>query len=416
MKKLLVLVMSLMMVLSMTVPVMAAEKSYVIDDGDKITLASETELNGQAKDFADKTGVDLVYMDTTGSQLPSEIIESIRGDYAEDAVIMVHNIDNNKVATKAFGKAGKILDEAALDELFKVYDAADTYKKGAADYFALAEKKLVATGEFKDSEGSDDFTDLAPEVTEPVNETEATEPQVVPDHRLKERLVDDADLLTKDQEERILEQLDAISKAKEMDVVIYTTDSFDQPTVVDAADDYFAYNGFGVGEDREGILMFVCMNTRDLYFATHGPNTISKFTDNTISKMVGEVGPYLTQEQYGEACEKYIELVDYNTEDHYNFIALIGAIIAFFIGGISVGSAKVAGHRRQLKSVRYKSEANNYVRPGSYNLTNNSVRYVTTDVTRVYDPLPKDSGSGGGGSTTHMHSSGSSFGGGGGKF
>ncbi|MBQ0078703.1 MAG: TPM domain-containing protein, partial [Eubacterium sp.] len=299
MKKLLVILMSLIMVLSMAVPVMAAEKAYVIDEADKITLASEAELNAQAKDFADKTGVDLVFMDTTGDQLPSSLMDTLKADYADDAVIMIHNIDNNKVATQAYGKADKILDDDALDELFEVYNAADTYKKGAADYFALAEKKLIASGEFKDTEGSEDFTDLAPEITEPVDETLPTQEQTVPDHRLKDRLVDDADLLTKDQEKRILEQLDAMSEEKQMDVAICFTDSFDQPTVVQAADDYFAYNGFGIGEEREGILMYVCMNTRDIYFATQGPNTISSFTVIMISNMVGEVGPYLTLEQYG---------------------------------------------------------------------------------------------------------------------
>ena len=84
------------------------------------------------------------------------------------------------------------------------------------------------------------------------------------------RLVDNADLLMADDAEALLADLDSRSEALQFDIVIVTVDSLDGETPRNYAEDFFWYNNYGLGEDRDGALLLGAMDTRDWYIATHG--------------------------------------------------------------------------------------------------------------------------------------------------
>ena len=298
----------------------------------------------------------------------------------------------------------------------------------AVPVFAEGEENADATQATQAAEAVDaaDATDA----TDAADATDATEGSGV--ERLLPRLVDEADLLTDFEEEDILENLDQISEARSLDVVIAFVNSFSQSTVTAAADDFFDYNGFGIGPDRDGIVMYVCMGTRDVWFSTRGQDTFKHFTDANIQNMTEDVVPYLSSGDYAEACQEYIDCVEYYTgtytdggSDGYggtdmpkSFSLMMFAIVfgLFLAGGFILGTLRVGRNKAKLVSVRFKSEANNYVRSGSYKLRTRNVRHVRTDRHRVYDPLPDDDDDSSGGTSIHIGSSGASHGGGGSKF
>ena len=84
------------------------------------------------------------------------------------------------------------------------------------------------------------------------------------------RLVDNADLLSNEEEQSLLAQLDEISERQQCDVVIVTVDSLDGKEVVAYADDFYDYNGYGFGQDRDGVLLLVCMGEREYAISTTG--------------------------------------------------------------------------------------------------------------------------------------------------
>ena len=87
--------------------------------------------------------------------------------------------------------------------------------------------------------------------------------------------VDDANLL-EDTEEAELEQiLEEISMRQNCDVVIVTVDSLDGKSAMEYADDYFDYNGYGYGAEKDGILFLIAMEDRDWWISTHGSYGIS---------------------------------------------------------------------------------------------------------------------------------------------
>lgn len=126
------------------------------------------------------------------------------------------------------------------------------------------------------------------------------------------RLVDNADLLMADDAEALLADLDCRSEALQFDIVIVTVDSLDGETPRNYAEDFFWYNNYGLGEDRDGALLLVAMDTRDWYIATHGFG-ITAITPAGREAMVDRFLPQLSNAEYAaafstfaEECEDYV--------------------------------------------------------------------------------------------------------------
>lgn len=131
----------------------------------------------------------------------------------------------------------------------------------------------------------------------------------MPDEAVKPRVVDAGDLLTDNEETTLLAHLDDISTRHKCDVIVLTTDSLEGMRTQDFADDYFDYNGFGIGEERDGILLVVSMGEREWAFSTSGYG-ISAFTDNTLEYMEELVLPYLSDGDYYGAFLTYADQAD----------------------------------------------------------------------------------------------------------
>lgn len=86
----------------------------------------------------------------------------------------------------------------------------------------------------------------------------------------------------------------------------------------------------------------------------------------------------------------------------------VSVIIGFIIALIAVGVMK-----SKLKTVRFKTTANSYLKKGSLNITDSSDLFLYRTVNRTAKPKDNE---GSGGSSTHTSSSGATHGGGSGKF
>lgn len=230
-------------------------------------------------------------------------------------------------------------------------------------------------------------------------------------------LVDDADLLTDREEKSLNSKLERISEDQECEVAIVTVYSLDGKTATEYADDFFDYNGYGYGDDDDGILLLISMEYSDWAITTYG-YAITAFTDAGLDYMADEFLPYLSDGDYKEAFSRYAELCDelliqaksgspYDGRKALGFtprilISLgVGVIFAFIITGIMKG---------KLKSVRFQPAAASYVRKDSLNIRVSKDLFLYTKVDRR--ARPKNTS----GSTTHRSSSGRSHGGSSGKF
>ena len=231
------------------------------------------------------------------------------------------------------------------------------------------------------------------------------------------RVMDQADLLTDSEETELLQKLDSISAGQGMDVVVVTTDSLDGKTPTAYADDFYDDNGYS----EDGVLLLVSMEDRDWWISTSGYG-ITAFTDAGIKYIGNRITDSLSGEEYAQAftiyadqCDKFI--VQAKSGDPYDThnlpkepfdvktTLLVSAGIGFLLAVVIVTIMK-----SQLKSVRKKAGASDYVKAGSMNVTHRQDLFLYRDVQKREKPKSSS------GSSTHTSSSGRTHGGGGGKF
>ncbi len=227
-------------------------------------------------------------------------------------------------------------------------------------------------------------------------------------------------LLTEDELLILSEKLDTISETYQCDVVIVTDSDLGGKTPTQYADDFYDYNGFGYGISRDGILLFVSLAERQWATSTCG-EAIDIFTDSDLYYIEDEFTPYLSSgdfytafNTFADLCEEELEYHSvYGVDDYYgggydNHRSFQFSIKYLFIGtiiGVVIAFIVVLIMKGQLKSVRYQSAAQNYMRNGSLNITERRDIFLYSTVSKR--AKPKDSG----GSSTHRSSSGSSHGG-----
>ncbi|MDY3249814.1 MAG: TPM domain-containing protein [Candidatus Choladocola sp.] len=246
----------------------------------------------------------------------------------------------------------------------------------------------------------------------------------------QQRLVDTADLLTEQEEADLLKKLDEISERQNCDVAVVTVDSLEGKTSQEYADDYYDYNGYGMGSDYDGILLLISMEERDWAISTSGYG-ITAFTDAGLSYLSEKILPQLGEGKYNGAFTKFTDLCDdFITEakngEPYNANHLPKEpvdnfwILADLVIGLGLGYVIAFRKKGKLISVRRKVTAEDYTVPGSFVLNVNTDRFVRRFVTSksIVSSEKKNSGSGSnkGGSTTHTSSSGRTHGGTSGKF
>lgn len=240
----------------------------------------------------------------------------------------------------------------------------------------------------------------------------------------KKSVIDDAGLIKASDEKELDKKIKNIQKDK-FDVVILTVKSLDGKSAQDYADDYYDNNDYGLDNEKSGVLFLVSKGDRKYHISTIGAG-IKAFTDYGIGRIKEEIKPYLSDGDYFNACDEFLNITKdfvkaykdgtpydtdnpYNEEIDYVILEVIALVIAFVIALISVGIMRL-----RMNTAKPKGTAMEYIKKGSFKLTSEKDIFMYSTVTKT--AKPKDNDNSAGGSTTHVSSSGSEHGGGGGSF
>ncbi len=235
------------------------------------------------------------------------------------------------------------------------------------------------------------------------------------------RLVDQAGLLSDSEEAKLLEKLNDISERQQADLVVVTQKSRHGTSAREYADDFYDRNGYGFGEEKDGILFLISMEERDWYISTSGFG-ITALTDADINEMSKRFTDDLSAGEYAAAFTKFANLCDdYLTQARKGAepFPYVGALVLSLGVGFAASLAVTGMMRSRLKTVRRQASADGYVKNGSMKLATEKDLFLYRQVTRMEKPKQPDSEGASihaGGSSTHQSSSGASHGGGGGKF
>lgn len=241
------------------------------------------------------------------------------------------------------------------------------------------------------------------------------------------RLVDDADLLESYEEEILLEQLDEISEDWQFDVVVVTADDLNGRSAEEYAENFYDFYGYGMGPDRDGALLLVSMEEREWYITTTGSG-MWILGDDELDTVSEAFLPDLSDGNYLEAFETYAEWCDLFLAQAENGESLPAGsyvvaeiiekektvepiwILGSLLIGFLVALIPVSVMKGKLKSVRKATAANQYVREGSFQVTEMRDLFLYRNVTRV--ARPKDNAPKGGGRPGGGHGGGGRSGGG----
>ena len=244
-------------------------------------------------------------------------------------------------------------------------------------------------------------------------------------------ITDDAQLLTPEQLQELCGLVRELTAQYQTDFVIVTVESLDGKSPEQYANDFYDGNNCGFGQNRDGILMLLAMNSRNYYFLTNGTPTQKLAQAGGISALEDKVVPHLSSGDYYTAFRTFLEtssaIIAHPTSapgatsptynDDFIYIGFddipttadrMQRVGVFAVIGLIVGFVTTFLMKRSMKTARLKANATDYVRPGSFQLTRQQDLYLYRTRTRVR-VQSSNSSSGGG-------RSGGSRGGGGGKF
>lgn len=243
------------------------------------------------------------------------------------------------------------------------------------------------------------------------------------------KVVDDADLLSYDEEQEIQSMLDEFAEESGWTLFAVTTDDANGMTSEEYADDFVDQNAL----EENGVCFLIDMDNREIYMSTTG-SAIRILTDHRIDSIMDDSYEYAGDGEYVKCFETMIretedsfhegiESGQYNYDRDTGEISkapnrltvwdmLISLIAAAAAGGAVI--AVIAGkYRLKFGGWQYDFKSNSRL-----DLTNKTDRLVNTF--RTAHHIQRDSGGGSGSSgsrsTTHHSSGGGTHGGGGHKF
>ncbi|MBE5804569.1 MAG: TPM domain-containing protein [Clostridiales bacterium] len=251
-------------------------------------------------------------------------------------------------------------------------------------------------------------------------------------------VVDDADLFTVFEIADMEQIIQRIEAEYQMDIVVLTT--YDVPAtyndrfIQDYADIYYEQHGYGLGDDKAGLLYMIDMTNRSPCISTDGV-MIDFITDDRLDTLLNVSNPHLAVGDYGKAAVallNYLErfLAQGRLEGSFRYDAETGTRLSGLYNALTgtemliavVAGLAVAGIMYATVSGRYNLKGSTYrydrANNSSCDLTQNDETFLRESVSVIRHSTSNGGHSGGGGissgrgSSVHRSSSGRSHGGG----
>lgn len=230
-------------------------------------------------------------------------------------------------------------------------------------------------------------------------------------------VVDNADIFTDAEETALSAKIDQLVSSYGKDFVIYTDISSYNMEVRTLAADFYQYNGYGIGDDYSGSVLFICMEpgNRQWYSAACG-SARDYYTANNVNDIDDSIYDEMVDGEYYDAAVDYINCLDVLYGHKVSSGSLIGIIIGCALAGAGIASIVLFCLYKGMKKVKIATEADQYIVPGSFNIRRSRDYYLYSTVIR----RKRETNSGGGGrsgfSGGFSSSGGRSFSGGGRRF
>ena len=403
-----VILWTLLIVFSLLQTTVFAENRYIIADDGFFTEEEYNELNSIAQTIYDQTGIECYFSVTNSDPDIVEYSDTLLDASLQGSDGMIMSITDSSWYYVSMGSKAGFLSEDEIDELWAemTSDGNATYYSAVKDYFSYINLKMIS----------------ALGITANLSDYGIYNGAAIPDSRQKPLLVDNAGILSQSEYTSLLSKLEEISERQEVDVAVVTIPSLNGQGLVNYADDFYDYNGYGQGADRTGILLLMVMDVRKDHVTTTGQCERMFSYDGLDSLMVDVEQNYFANddwyggfERFADHCDTFITKYK-ETGEPYVYKTTIkdvlpGALLAAVGGGFIPALGVRKGMKNKLKSVRKAYGAEKYASKDGVQLYRQSDAFLFRNVTKTRHIEESRSSGGGGGGGSHFGSSGTSHGG-----
>lgn len=241
------------------------------------------------------------------------------------------------------------------------------------------------------------------------------------------KIYDYSDKLTENEKMLLKEKIDNFIETYNMDLVLVTVDRHDKSSTEVYADDFYDYNGFGIGKTHDGLILVIDNNfsKENLWISTTG-EAIRMYDDARINYILDaievEYDYYKLFDIFIDKCSYYASLgipdsnkdtyIDDNGDMHevrhfpWMLAIIVSSVVATIVLLILIAKNKM---------VKKALNANPYIIKDKIKITLRNSHFISSHTSKVLIRSQSSGGHSGriGGSSVHHGSSGISHGGGG---
>ena len=311
-----------------------SEEYYrAVDTSRELTQTEQDDLDSLCLTFMKNHQADLAMLALTSDRYEGESLSAHARDYYDrcgfgygpnhDGFMMIWDTDTDEMVIETIGNAGDLIPADYLEFTAKT---AVTYREKYGVYGPFYAVTKLLTNYLEPDSGEEAAEEAAEETEEP---EEITDPaaRVGPGGDMPEwypqyprqfpkyhdetapRVVDVADIFTDSEEETMEARLQELRQELSRDIVIFTdVSTYGLSREVYAAD-FYDFNGYGIGEEYEGVCLFVCMdpNDRGWWCCCTGPETRALYTETVANQIDDILYAYMAAGDYGPGVADWIE-------------------------------------------------------------------------------------------------------------
>lgn len=402
-KKILAIFIAVMVSLSMALSASAYTSQYVYDPDFHLSDNELYELNNYAASIENISGYAVMFAITSQTEMSNDEFAEmtfITNTDAENGICYLHNTEEQFYYYYIAGDDKNIFNDNILNAMKTAYDTNESYYGGLMGFYAAAETALEAPVYETAPIGGNAATTAPDSYVTEFEKVERTLPLVV----------DEANIIPDEVESALIERCDAMAEEYKMEVAIVTVNDFGGLIAQAYADDFYDFNGYGYGENDDGMLVVYKPGEegeREIYITTHG-NGSSVFFQGIREGIITDMKDYLIAEDYEKAFNTYLDRAEEQLKPGTPVIwlfvlAAVGAVVGLLITGSMTS---------KNKSVVAQNHAKVYTRQGSMVVTGAQDVYAYSFV----DTKPKQTSDSSDDDSTHTSSSGRTHSGSGAKF
>ena len=246
------------------------------------------------------------------------------------------------------------------------------------------------------------------------------------------KIIDDDNVLSVEEKTELEYLIENYIDYTNYDMVVYLADKgeeyFNTPgnSITTLADDTFDYNGYGIGIDKEGIILCFDIKYRDYTITTSGPGCIDTYSIDALDSVYDNVTPYFKENDFYGGIKAFISSAklaydNYDAyhspiEEDYTYVKpnkVKRALTSAMVGSSLITVLAFVILRSKLKSQHVGVTASQYMKGSNLNLFKSGDIYLYSNVSRTRIERSNHNISSGHSSPTHISSSGHTHGGGG---